>query len=285
MLTESEPCLIQVETKSGPPVAPERSMPESHRSYHEYEKELLVSPGGRTLYVQPRLLRPVQLSETADAISYEPISIAQLVTSSSSFVITTRPEYGSTTLCWRIVADMLAAGIEAVYHDANLLPKYKNQLRREFGLLITNSNPAPTQVLVLDAFNTDRHERLLKEIIGLQHFTRIVLVLRSSDPTPSTILADGVLGLNFEPLVLSHLDRSDIRSLAIDLFDSSDTDMISAIVEKVYGDLLSLCIPLTPANIIMYLTILHKEGDFSPLNRVQIVDRYIHELLRRPSDA
>jgi hypothetical protein len=35
----------------------------------------------------------------------------------------------------------------------------------------------------------------------------------------------------------------------------------------------------------MYLIILYKEGDFSPLNRVQIVDRYIQELLRRPGDA
>ena len=178
---------------------------------------------------------------------------------------------------------MLARGIAAVYRDANLLPNYKIKLRQEFGVSITNSNS--TQVLVLDAFNADRHERLLKEIIGLQHFVRIILVLQSSGPTPSTTLADGALGINFEPLMLSHLDRSDIRFLATDLFDSSDTDMISAIVEKVYGDLLSLCIPLTPTNVIMYLTILYKEGDFSPLNRVQIVDRYIQELLRRPSDA
>jgi SIR2-like domain len=286
MLVEGDLSVIKVDTKSRPPATPEQQFtPQSHAGHREFEKELLVSPGGRTLYVEPRLQRPVQLSGTAEAITYEPVGVDQLVTSSSSFVITTRPEYGSTTLCRRIVADTLQLGITAVYRDANLLPNYKNKLRHEFGLPTTNPNPTPTQVLLLDAFNADRHERLLKEIIGLQHFARIILVLRSSGPTPSTILADGVLGINFEPLVLSHLDRSDIRSLATDLFDSSDTDMISAVVEKVYGDLLALCIPLTPTNIIMYLTILYKEGDFSPLNRVQIVDRYIQELLRRPGDA
>src|ERR1039458_2642050 len=47
----------------------------------------------------------------------------------------------------------------------------------------------------------------------------------------------------------------------------------------------ALCIPITPSNVIMYLTILYKEGDFHPINRVQIVDRYLREMLRKPSDA
>ena len=89
---------------------------------------------------------------------------------------------------------MLRLGIAAVYRDANLLPKYKIKLRHEFGLPTTNSNPTPTQVLVLDAFNAGRHERLLKEIIGLQHFARIIIVLCSSD------------GQNSRPMVIDWPD-------------------------------------------------------------------------------
>ena len=80
MLKESDAYVTQVNTKPRLPATPERSMPQSHGAYHEYEKDLLVSPSGRTLYVQPRLLRPVPLSETGDSTIYESVSINELVT-------------------------------------------------------------------------------------------------------------------------------------------------------------------------------------------------------------
>jgi hypothetical protein len=248
----------------------------------EFERSLLVSPGGRTLYVEPRLLRPGSLDHGAENAKYEPIDIAKIIKSAASFIISTRAEYGSTTLCRRLVKDLIASGAHAVYRDAEILPNNKRQLRQDLPQRDqTNTN----NVVVLDSFNVARHERLLKELIGLEYFNRIILVLKSIGNSPSTSLSDGAFGINFESIILSYLDRGDIRTLAANLFDSSDAGLISTIVEKVYDDLLALCIPLTPANVIMYLTILYKEGDFSPLNRVQIVDRYLHELLRRPGDA
>ena len=251
---------------------------------HDFEKDLMVSPGGKVLYVEPRLLRPIPISDNSNQISCEPVGIDFVLNSTSSFVITTRSEYGSTTLCRRIVNDLLTAGVEAVYRDANLLPNYKLKLRQEFNIP-TEPLSLRRDVLVLDGFNESRHERLLKELVGLQHFSRIILILRSTSSVPTTALTDGEFGVVFQPLMLSHLDRTDIRRLAADLFDTTDNEFVSAIVEKVYNDLLSLCIPLTPPNIIMYLTILFKEGDFAPLNRVQIIDRYVQELLRKPSDV
>jgi len=56
------------------------------------------------------------------------------------------------------------------------------------------------------------------------------------------------------------------------------------VVEKVYRDLLDLRIPLTPANVLMYLKVLYREGGYQPLNRVDIVGRYLAEMLGRPSD-
>jgi SIR2-like protein len=250
----------------------------------DFEKDLMVSPTGKVLYVEPRLLRPLPVSEDSDKISYEPADIDFVLQSTSSFCIIARPEYGATTLCRRIVDDLVAAEIDATYRDANSLPNYKAKLRQEFDIS-ANAPLSRAQVLVLDGFADNRHERLLKELVGLQHFSRIVLVLQSNSSIAMTAPTDGAYGLVFEPLLLTHLDRADIRRLASDLFDTADNEFVSAIVEKVYSDLLSLCIPLTPANVIMYLTILFKEGDFSPLNRVQIIDRYIQELLRRPSDV
>lgn len=45
-----------------------------------------------------------------------------------------------------------------------------------------------------------------------------------------------------------------------------------------------MAIPLTPANCIMYLHILLSEGNFVPLDRVSIIERYLNELLSRATD-
>jgi hypothetical protein len=287
MLTAKADATQSTETHSTALVSPAKHLKSkisTNLKSREFEKDLMVSPSGKVLYVEPRLLRPIPVSNNSNQISFDPVGIDFVLESGSSFVIITRPEYGSTTLCRRIANDLLTAGVAAVYRDANLLPNYKLKLRQEFNIP-TEPPSLRSEVLLLDGFNESRHERLLKELVGLQHFSRIILILRSTSSVPTTALTDGEFGIAFEPLTLSHLDRTDIRRLTADLFDTTDNEFVSGIVEKIFNDLLSLCIPLTPPNVIMYLKILFKEGDFAPLNRVQIIDRYVQELLRKPSDV
>jgi hypothetical protein len=49
--------------------------------------------------------------------------------------------------------------------------------------------------------------------------------------------------------------------------------------------LLELRIPLTPSNVIMYLRVLLRVGDFKPLNRVDILAGFFNDLLSKPSDV
>lgn len=55
--------------------------------------------------------------------------------------------------------------------------------------------------------------------------------------------------------------------------------------DSVYYDLTSLCIPLTPSNVIMYMTIIFKDGDFKPLNMVDIVSNYLNRIMEGQGDA
>jgi hypothetical protein len=243
----------------------------------DFKRDLFVAPNGNTLYAEPRFTSDdFKGIRTAD-VNYT--SIADIVSDSASYVISCRPEYGATTIARRLVLDFAGAGKRALLRDAASLPNYKKKLEDHF---------AATQhdaVLVLDNFDIAGSERLLKEIIGTKIFARIILLARQNlFETGSANLSDQ-FSMPFKTVQLMNLSRADIRTITKQFYETSDNDAISAIVEKVYSDLVTLCIPITPANIVMYLTILCKDHEFQPINRVQIVRKYLSELLIGPSDA
>jgi len=128
------------------------------------------------------------------------------------------------------------------------------------------------------------NERLMKEAVGTKRFARIILLARQSLFEASGSIPIDPSSMSFKSLSLLNLRRADIRTLTAQFYETSDCDAISATVEKVYSDLVTLCIPITPSNVIMYLTILFKDGDFQPINRVQIVNKYLSNMLLSPSD-
>ena len=247
----------------------------------EFDNNLFVS-GNTQLYVEPRLYEPSQSQLDAVEAEYKAVSIDDVVTSQSSFVIFSNYEYGATSLSRRLVLEYHLRSVDAFYRDANSLPNYRKKLEQDTAFAPLASGAK--KVMVLDNVDLHQHERLLKEVVGLDRFSSLIILVRASKNDLSSF-DDLGFGNKFKPLILSHLERSDIRTLAAQLYDTSDSDLISSVVEKVYNDLLDLCIPLTPSNVIMYLTVVHREGDFVPLNRLQIMDYYIKDLLRRPSDA
>ncbi|NIX78108.1 SIR2 family protein [Microvirga terricola] len=252
----------------------------------EFEQHLHFAPSGRLLYVEPRLVKPEHAASDTGAAEYAPVSIADVLKSDASYLISARPEYGLSTLCRRLYKDLLLMSAEAHLRDAESLPNYKKKLQEEFSG--SKGNEPPKAVLILDNFDQERHERLLKELVGLNYFRRFILCSQSQGGRSGAGASADALPMKADVLILEHLDRTDIRSLASALYNTSDQDLVSTVVDKVYSDLLDLCIPLTPGNVVMYLTILHREGhegDFHPLSRVQIIERYIQQLLRRPSDA
>lgn len=246
----------------------------------EFERDLLVAPSGKQLYVEPRLYKPAAGADEDGEIPLDPVDMQEIVDSSRSVVISAPHEYGLTSLARRLAYEFGRTGRKVHVRDATQLPEYRAKLEKDSAFAPSGANPEG--VLILDNFSFQDNERLLKEVLGLKRFARIVIMAKASDS--ATQIEDARIDGDFDTVLLSHIERSDIRTLASQMYGTSDVDLISGAVEKVYNDLLDLCIPLTPANVVMYLSVIFKEGDFIPLSRLQIIDRYVRELLRRPSD-
>ena len=270
-----------VHTQTKPPARVDEPVSSQH-ARKEFEKNLFSTAKGRHLYAEPRLAEPNGISDPIERLGTHEhaLTVKEIVQSTESYLISAASENGLTTLCKRLLVDLREAGNSALFYDANDLPNYRKRLEIEFGPRAGLEGA----ILILDNLDIDRHERLLKELAGLKLFARYILCSHLSESRNSAFVDVDALPIQLKPLKLLTIGRADIRSLAEILYDTSDHDLLSQVVDKVYSDLTDLCIPLTPSNAIMFLTILHKDGDFNPLNRTQIVERYIYQLLRRPSD-
>ncbi|MBD8737609.1 metallophosphoesterase family protein [Sphingomonas sp. CFBP 13706] len=275
--------LVDVGEPADPSIATIRSSSSAiqpKQAESDLQQDLFLTPSGKPLFAEPRLMTsPIERADHDD--SAEELNIDRIVSSRSSFLIESRSEYGGSTLCRLIASRLSVAGAQVFRKDARELQAYRKKLEADFhGIDVNLSN-----VLILDNFDPERHERLFRELNGTGWFSRYIILVqnRTLSPVKSSDISN--IGVEFEHVYLWTQSRSGIRLMAAELFQSRDDLFISSIVDKVYEDLLRLCIPLTPSNIVMYLRILHREGEFHPLNRVDIVGRYVSEMLRRPSDA
>jgi hypothetical protein len=250
---------------------------EASVSERAFKSDLFVAPNGTTLYAEPRF---TSSDLTKISITSDEVSVNDIVKATTSYVISCKPEYGATSLSRRLVLEFAGAGKRVLLGDASLLPNYKKKLSENF-----SQSPDHDGILVLDNFDVATNERLLKEIIGLNLFARIIILARQNLFETARASFSDQFKMPFVAVTLLHLSRADIRTLTKQYFETSDDDATSAIVEKIYVDLVTLCIPITPANVVMYLTILCKDNDFQPINRVQIVGRYLSEMLVGSSDA
>jgi predicted phosphodiesterase len=249
----------------------------------EFEQDLFCTPSRDLLYAPPRIISQPQDFNALDTVE-NAITVEEICASGASYFIETKPEYGGTILCKRLAYEFALAGTPLVFRkDARTLPNYRKKLEASFPPEAQISDGRA--ILILDHLDLERDERLLRELAHTKWFSRLIAVYVNRDVRASTFAAPANLPFEFVHLYLWNIRRGDVRSLAATLFKSQDDPFISTIVDKVYADLLGLCIPLTPANVIMYLRILHREGEFHPLNRVDIVGRYLLEVLRRPSDS
>jgi hypothetical protein len=273
----SPPVSLRTSETASP--APRPPTPQWQR---KLENNLLVGPAGVLLYVPPNLRVPS--SDESDGqegpTSHLTISELDIALSSDSYVISSRPEYGLTTLCSRLY-EIIAQNQEVHFYNCDELPNYKKRLIEFFESIISDKEKA---VLILDNFDSHRHERLLRELVSTGLFYRYIVSSNNFDVSSDLSVPHSSGTINFKPVILEHVNRSGIRHLVQIYFETTDNYTTSPIVDRIYGDLIALCIPLIPSNIIMYLEIICREGDFHPVNRVQILDKYIYQMLSRPGD-
>lgn len=248
----------------------------------DFERDLFVTPSGSILYAEPYLMGTPQ-EFRLEAGSPAEFSISDIVQSEDSLIISARAEFGSTSLSKRLQYESIEAGRASYLRNARELPNYRRKLEASFPKAAQLEGANTT--LILDHFDPERDERLIRELAGTEWFSRIILVTVDRSMVASMLAMPELPNRVFRSIYLWSVQRSEIRSMAIKLFQSADDVFISRVVDKIYRDLLGLCIPVTPANAIMYLRILHREGEFHPLNRVDILGRYIQEILRKAGDV
>lgn len=252
----------------------------SRQAQVDFERDLFLAPSGKALFATPRIMaQPHENAENGSEV--DEITISTITSSTLSYIIESRSEYGGSTLCKILANGFLTDTSKKVFRkDARELPSYRKKLESEFSSIDAKN----FNVLILDNFDVERHERLLRELRSTGWFNQYIAIVQNSGPRPIGEVDVSSVGIDFMRAYLWPMSRAGIRTMAAELFQSGDEQFVSGIVDKVYSDLLALCIPLTPSNVIMYLRILYREGEFHPVNRVDIVGRYIGELLRKPSD-
>jgi hypothetical protein len=237
----------------------------------------LFNIGDRQIYCEPNVWEVDGVGN--DAVELK-TSIEAILSGSFNCNILAPHEYGLTNLGRRLVSESNVAGRQSIYRDANSIPKYRKAIQGDAELQQFGGDTDFT--LVIDNFSVLDHRRTLKELLSLFSRMRVIVLQKSSyaSAVDEPLTIEG-----FRTFNLRGLSRSNIRSVVNSIAPSYNSDDTSSIVEKIYSDLIQLCIPLTPSNVIMYSSVLCKDGSFSPVSRLHIVDRFISEALRRASDA
>lgn len=247
----------------------------------QIDERLFANPAGGSIYVEPRLVERSQVAalESSDNAI---VTLADIAKSKESFFIESRPEFGASTLCRLLQLAIVENFGKAIVRSSRDLPNYRKKLEAELGISVANTEAKYT--LILDDFDLERDERLLSELKASGWFPRIIMISVNRRINENVLLEPSTMP--FSPKVLYHwaMGRQEIRTFASLILDANDAISEARAVDKVYSDLLALRIPLTPSNVIMYLRVLQREGDFEPLSRVDILSRYLAESLRKPSD-
>ena len=247
----------------------------------QLQESLFISASGKVVYAEPRLMPRPQIA-VLDLGTEGAVTVEEIAKSADSFLIETRPEYGGTTLARVLQIAALQHSDLVEFRNARTLPNYKKKLESEFGKLTQGKNSG---TLILDDVDLERDERMLNELKNMGLFERLIMV--TVNRKSMDIILPDTDDVPFSPkiLYLWALGRETIRQIAHTILDTNDGITESLAVNKVYTDLLALRIPLTPSNVMMYLKVLRREGDFEPLSRVDILSRYLAESLRKPSDV
>jgi predicted phosphodiesterase len=250
-----------------------------------FEADLFRSAGGSVIYAEPRLSSTPQSASITDEmipVDCSFVAIRDICLDDNHYWIEGPPECGQTTLARRIAVELTAAKSSTVIlRDARLLPNYRKKLMTEF----ENAPLKERNILILDNCDHERDARLISEVFSLQRFQKIIVLAVSRERIAPVSGDSDLIDSRFLPLYHWYAGRACIRAMAQAALDTAEENLVSNVVDKIYRDLLTLCIPLTPHNIIMYLKVIHKEGDFAPVSRVDIVGHYINEVLRGPADA
>lgn len=248
-------------------------------SFEIDDQSLFQTRAGKSILINPRIC-DVPISAMTELQTYNEFSISHLASISDSLHIEANNEHGGTVVGKLLLQELIKSGKKAAMYHASDLPNYEKKLIDFLKQNVALENAT----IIIDDYDPSFHKKLFGEIVKTGIVSRIILIVPVRSITGSLDIHPVQSTFKFINLHIWGLDRPRIRQAAIEIFDSNDESIISAAVDKTYSDLNTLCIPLTPSNVIMYLHILWKESEFYPLDRISIIDRYLSETLTKSSD-
>ena len=243
--------------------------------------QLFESSEGEPIFVEPRICDAPISSITPESQVAKEVVLADLLSAHGNVQIECDTEHGGSVLAgFAAFTFESGLGICAAVSTADDMPNYSPKLEKHFHAAIDQAATA----LVLDGFRIGDHKKMLDAIIASKRFSKIVVISSASEITSLREVGEERQLFSTSPYYVWPLNRPRLRKLAIQIFQPKKEEDVHFAVEKTYLDLVSLAIPLTPANVIMYLHILKKEEDFVPLDRVAIIQKYISDALTQSSD-
>jgi len=240
----------------------------------------LFEIGGRRIYCEPNLWMEND-GFGDDGTKERKITVAEIIAEPQHCIISAPHEFGLTNLGMRLAGDLRLLDFVVVQRNASEFPNYRKKLSQDADL--ADFDKIEKSAIIIDNYSSIDHKRLIREIISTFPKTRIIALQRVMPA--NDIFEDSLDDTNFKSIKLAGLSRTNIRSIIQTISPEWNSDVTSTAVEKVYTDLLQLCIPLTPSNVIIYSSVVCKDGSFVPVSRLHIVEKFVSEALQRASDV
>ncbi len=276
----------------------------------DFDEGFVDRPIGE-IFVPPPLYVSYQIDEGTDEDvperQEEPISVLQLVESSSNYIMYGGQEYGKTTLLQQVALGLMqrkeassaSITIPALINFIDIRPG-QDRIVRLLRSSLQSDLPAGISlgacleegvvtVLVDDVDISDTTRmKMLRDFISKYRKNRFLFAVAVqtrhtfSTPFQDELVPDAAAGVSFEHVFIKPFTRHKMRNLVQKWNNRAQVDE-ETLLNRVIRELAGMQIPSTAVNGTILLMIYEGEPDYSAINRASLIDRFVEQLLQKRS--
>ena len=276
----------------------------------DFDEGFVDRPVG-DLFVAPPLYLSYEIDEGTEEDVPErqekPISVPQMVNSTSNYIMYGGQEYGKTTLLQQVALGLMREGntgdhsvtIPAVINFSDIRPgqdRIKRLLRSSLQCdlpaeirLATCLEEGVVTVLVDDVdFSETTPMKMLRQFITQYRKNRFIFAVSTltghsfSAPFQDEVVPNAAVGVSFEHVFIKPFTRHKMRNL-VQKWNSQSKVEEEKLLNRVVRELAGMQIPSTAVNGTILLMIYEGEPDYSAINRANLIDRFVEQLLQKTS--
>ena len=282
----------------------------AEKAKSDFDEGFVDRPIGE-LFVPPPLYVSYEIDEGTDEDvperQEEPISVLQVVESSSNYIMYGGQEYGKTTLLQQVAlglmqrkeASSIKVTIPALINFIDIKPGQdrivrllRSSLQCDLPLGIGLGaclEEGIVTVLVDDVDISDATRmEILRAFISKYRKNRFIFAVATetrhsfSTPFHDELVPDAAAGVSFEHVFIKAFTRHKMRSLVQKWNHRAQVDE-ETLLNRVVRELAGMQIPSTAVNGTILLMIYEGEPDYSAINRASLIDRFVEQLLQKRS--